>query len=111
MTFDKQALVSAMGTAYSLFSRLPYWDNTAKLHGKMALLEPTAQLWDGKGDLGPLLGEIKFLEDAIRRLHDRDPHTRLLRHLTEWRAKVEHAVAESSSAVEQPPSSAGQSAR
>jgi hypothetical protein len=108
MPVDKQQLVSAMATAYELFGRLPYWDNTAKLHGKMALLEPRAESWDGRSDLRLLLTEIKYLEDAVRRLHDRDPHTLLLRHLAEWREKVEQEVADSPTAAGQRTASASQ---
>lgn len=90
--FDKQQLVTAMAQAYELYQRLPYWDNTAKLHGKMAMLEPTAEEWEEGEDLGRLLRDLKALEGAVGRLHDRDPHTQLLRHLTEWREKLEAAT-------------------
>ena len=90
---DKGELVTAMAMAYALYRLLPYWDNTAKLHGKMATLEPIAESWDGQGDLSGLRQEVKFLEEAVRRLHEREPHTRLLRHLTEWRERLEQVTA------------------
>jgi hypothetical protein len=93
VAFDKDQLVAMTTEIRRLYDRLPYWDNTAKLNGKIIRLQTLAESWDERSDPRGLLDEIRTLEGAVKRLHDRDPLTHLLRRLTEWRTSLEESEA------------------
>ena len=96
---DKDELAAAVKLLQRLYSALPYWDNTAKLHGKVTSLAHFADSWDGHADLAPLLMDVTALDAEVARLHERDPLTQLHRHLSAWRARLEEVQRASSAGV------------
>lgn len=89
MGIDRKQLAKAVETVRRLYYAVPYWNDTAKLHGKVMTLHQMAQTCDGRDDLAALLENVAALEAGIRQIHERDPLTRLLRHLTELRESLQ----------------------
>lgn len=86
---DKDEIVSSAATVQSLIAALPSCDGTAKLHGKAMTIQQLSQKWKDEDVREALLAAVSALEAGVRRMHERDPLTRLANHLATWRASLE----------------------